>query len=138
MVPTQVYLGSLPPAPTSTTAVWWKTYSPPTWLLGAKDDSLITVDLMGSSLDELIETVKPLADCSRKNYLIAPMSATALDQFVSANSPSQPFTLEKKWEYMNHLNLDDMDFASDGVLPTIQRVVGRRGLAVWRIGKIGC
>ena len=98
----------------------------------------MTVDLMGSSLDKLIETVKPLADCSRKNYLIAPLSATALDQFVSVNSPSQPFTLEKKWEYMNHLNLDDMDFVSDGVLSTIQRVVGRRGLAVWRIGKIGC
>ncbi|CUS11415.1 unnamed protein product [Tuber aestivum] len=138
VIPTQVYLGSLPSTLTPTTAVWWKTYSPPTWLLGAKDDSLTTVDLMGSSLDKLIETVEPLADCSQKNYLVAPLSATALDNFISINSPSQSFTLEKKWEYINHFNLDDLDFADDGVLPTIQRVVGRRGLAVWRIGKVGC
>ena len=35
--------------------------------------------------------------------------------------------------YRAHISLDDMDFADDGVLPTLSRVVGRRGLGVWRV-----
>lgn len=35
--------------------------------------------------------------------------------------------------YRKHLNLDDMDFGDDGVLPTLRRVVGRRGLGVWKV-----
>lgn len=35
--------------------------------------------------------------------------------------------------YRNHINLDDMDFGDDGVLTTLERVIGRRGLGVWRI-----
>ena len=29
-------------------AFWWKTYSPPTWLLNGKNEELQTVDLMGT------------------------------------------------------------------------------------------
>lgn len=35
--------------------------------------------------------------------------------------------------YRQHINLDDMDFGDDGVLSTLDRVVGRRGLGVWRV-----
>ena len=35
--------------------------------------------------------------------------------------------------YRNHINLDDMDFGDDGILPTLRRVIGRRGLGVWRV-----
>jgi len=35
--------------------------------------------------------------------------------------------------YRRHINLDDMDFGDDGIIPTLSRVVGRRGLGVWRV-----
>lgn len=35
--------------------------------------------------------------------------------------------------YSKHINLDDMDFGDDGLWPTLSRVVGRRGLGVWRV-----
>lgn len=35
--------------------------------------------------------------------------------------------------YKKHVNLDDMDFGDDGVVDTLMRVVGRRGLGVWRV-----
>ena len=38
----------------------------------------------------------------------------------------------KRWN--NHLNLDDLDFGGDGgVWNEIWRVVGRRGLVLWRV-----
>lgn len=39
--------------------------------------------------------------------------------------------------YRKHINLDDMDFGDDGVVETLRRVVGRRGLGVWRVER-GC
>ena len=35
--------------------------------------------------------------------------------------------------YRRHINLDDMDFGDDGVVATLSRVVGRRGLGVWKV-----
>ncbi|KAK5941713.1 alpha 1,2 mannosyltransferase [Knufia obscura] len=35
--------------------------------------------------------------------------------------------------YRRHINMDDSDFGDDGVVPTLSRVVGRRGLGVWRV-----
>lgn len=35
--------------------------------------------------------------------------------------------------YRQHINLDDMDFGDDGMWPTLRRVIGRRGLGVWRV-----
>lgn len=95
---------------------------------------------MGSNLGTLTETLKPLASCSQPNYLIAPLSATALDGFIYGTTASTkvPFVLEKHWEYRNHLNLDDLDFGSDGVMPTLSRVLGRRGLGVWKIRRPDC
>ena len=38
--------------------------------------------------------------------------------------------------FRKHVNLDDMDFGDDGVVETLRRVVGRRGLGVWRVERI--
>ena len=38
--------------------------------------------------------------------------------------------------FRRHLNLDDMDFGDDGVVETLRRVVGRRGLGIWKVERI--
>lgn len=37
------------------------------------------------------------------------------------------------WRTHSHVNLDDMDFAQDGLLDTILRIVGRPGYGIWAI-----
>jgi phosphatidylinositol glycan class Z len=37
------------------------------------------------------------------------------------------------WRYRQHIGLDDLDFGDDGVWPTLERVVGRRGLVAWDV-----
>ncbi|KZF22590.1 glycosyltransferase family 22 protein [Xylona heveae TC161] len=221
IVPTQLFLANQPDA---TNALWWKTYSPPLWLLNGKNFELTTRDMMGAAPEALAAELSKLTPCdcdsvfanqnsssrsspayvsnghlhsdSAGTYLIAPFSATFLDQYSLSNtlspqsalppssssassSPSsssdpveitvrflntngyysaQPptlsssddkdtdsssssssspqadhFRLTRVWLYRNHLNLDDLDFASDGIWPTLRRVVGRRGLAAWRV-----
>lgn len=66
-------------------------------------------------------------------YLIAPLSATFLDIYVSESEAGLYF--QEVWRYRQHLNLDDLDFGDDGVWPTLKRVIGRRGLAAWRVTK---
>jgi len=65
-------------------------------------------------------------------YLIAPLSARFLDAYV-ANKDRKELRFQEVWRYRRHLNLDDMDFGDDGVVETVQRVVGRRGIGVWRV-----
>jgi phosphatidylinositol glycan class Z len=122
-------------------AFWWKTYSPPTWLLNGKNEELKTVDLMGCPAEQMIEQVKEaLPPCRTRKppkadrgsvYVVAPRSAHALIPYQSLKA-SREVSLEQVWSYRQHLNLDDMDFADDGVWNTISRVVGDRGLVVWR------
>lgn len=92
-----------------------------------------------------------------QTFLIAPFAAFRFDSswFSSSDSISVPpisnftFTIPMKHiddeepvskmrlvhldTHRQHINLDDMDFGDDGVLPTLERVIGRRGLGVWRI-----
>jgi len=123
---------------------WWKTFSPPTYLLGHDSGKLIqTHDLMGRPGVNMTETVVGTISCesTKASLLVAPLSATYLDQFVQTKHNTReklPFTLTKVWEHKKHLNLDDLDFGDDGVWPTIQRVIGRRGLGIWRIHKENC
>lgn len=138
VVPAQFHLGNTANA---VNAVWWKTYSPPTWLLGErKDGQFRTTDLMSAELSHLVDTLKPLAQCGEgtNNYLVAPLSAIALDDYSMGVNASLPFWLKREWEYRNHLNLDDLDFGDDGLVPTLVRVVGRRGLGVWKILRTDC
>jgi phosphatidylinositol glycan class Z len=122
-------------------AFWWKTYSPPTWLLNGKNEELQTVDLMGCPAETMIEKVKEaLPPCRTRKppkadrgavFVVAPRSAHALIPYQSPTT-SKEVSLQEVWSYRQHLNLDDMDFADDGVWNTINRVVGDRGLVVWR------
>lgn len=122
---------------------WWKTYSPPVWLLGPESNStglINTIDLMGLPALDMISTLDnsvPQCPTTSAIYLVAPTSATFLDQYTSPSSLAEPHSpniqLYRLWTHRKHINLDDLDFGDDGVLPTLQRVVGRRGLAVWSV-----
>ncbi|KAI9854554.1 MAG: alpha 1,2 mannosyltransferase [Trichoglossum hirsutum] len=152
VIPAQIFLAGRGDA---TEALWWRCYSPPIWLLGGKNENLITRDLKGLEPSLMIKELQQVATChegartekanghsERKAkggaYLIAPLSSTFLDQYTHPTAKQgdvSPLEFEKVWEYRNHLNLDDMDFAEDGVWGTIARVLGRRGLAAWRVTK---
>ncbi len=138
VIPTQFYLASKEDA---TQAFWWRTYSPPIWLLNGKTDRLQTTDLMGLQPDVMMARLSDAATClDPKNgtrvgtYLVAPRSSTFLDQYTGGK-PEADLTFEEVWTYKNHINLDDLDLAVDGVWPTLKRVVGRRGLTTWRVSK---
>ena len=140
VVPTQLFLSHLPDA---TNVIWWKTYSPPIWLLNGKNSVLTTHDAMGIPGPSIIEELGGLATCyipgenvttaTEGTYLVAPLSASFLDDYVGNSASGLQFV--EAWKYRRHLNLDDLDFGDDGVWPTLKRVVGRRGLAVWRVTK---
>lgn len=135
VVPTQVFLSTRGDA---TNALWWKTYSPPIWLLNGKNEVLKTHDLMGMAPELMVQNLTSLATCAghqsdgNGTYLIAPLSATFLDKYV-ANWTELSF--EEVWTHRRHLNLDDLDFGDDGIWKTLARVVGRRGIGAWRVTK---
>ncbi|KAG9229710.1 Alg9-like mannosyltransferase [Amylocarpus encephaloides] len=143
IIPGQVFLSKQPDA---TQAIWWKTYSPPIWLLNGKNEVLKTHDIMGMAGNSMLREVGALATCQKPSsvgkeyleeeegtYLIAPLSATFLDKHVLNQTSGLYF--QEVWRYSRHLNLDDLDFVDDGFWSTISRVVGRRGLVAWRITK---
>ncbi|ODA82838.1 hypothetical protein RJ55_01347 [Drechmeria coniospora] len=145
IIPGQVFMSHQPDA---TNAIWWKTYSPPIWLLNGKSEALQTNDVMGLEGEALIDQLMNLATCDtpadRRNkeylkekngtYLIAPRSATWLDNYVP-NKGVHGLRFREVWSHRRHLNLDDLDFGDDGVWNTLSRVIGRRGLAAWRVTK---
>lgn len=127
---------------------WWKTYSPPIWLLDGKNTNLTTNDLMGMQKEAMVQELLGVVNCASKAkdgiFLVTPGSATYVDKFTrSPNDTSvaplrfSELYLEERWRYRKHLNLDDLDFGDDGVWPTLKRVVGRRGLVLWEV-KMKC
>ncbi|KAF2227960.1 glycosyltransferase family 22 protein [Elsinoe ampelina] len=135
VVPAQLWIGD---QESYAQTFWWKTLSPPVYLLGTEGSSVTTHDLMGrpgaNMTTYLTEHIQ--CDATSKSLLVAPLSATYLDQYMEKkflDRDGLPFTLTRKWDYRNHLNLDDLDFGDDGIWPTLQRVVGRRGLGIWQI-----
>jgi phosphatidylinositol glycan class Z len=143
VVPAQLFLAGREDA---TQALWWKTYSPPIWLLDGKNEQLHTNDLMGINPEQMLQKLAIAAPCQRSGtaykgnssstYLIAPHSATFLDQYTSSG-PDYLSTLrfEKAWSYKLHLNFDDLDIPNDGFMATIKRVLGRRGIVAWKVTK---
>jgi len=145
IVPAQVFMSRQPDA---TQAIWWKTYMPPIWLLNGKNEVLRTRDVMGMDGDLMFEELAQLATCDtpadRRNmeylkekngtYLIAPLSAIWLDPYLQ-NKGLEGLRFREVWRHSQHFNLDDLDFAEDGFWNTISRVIGRRGLAIWRVTK---
>jgi phosphatidylinositol glycan class Z len=141
IVPVQIHIAKTHEAVTH--AFWWKTYSPPTWLLNGKNEELTTVDLMGMPGPQMLDAVKaalptcrtrkpPKIEGQGATYLVAPRSAYFLKPYQDP-AGREEIELEEIWSYRQHLNLDDMDFGDDGVLLTLSRVVGDRGLVVWRV-----
>lgn len=145
VIPGQVFLSQQPDA---THAIWWKTYTPPIWLLNGKNEVLETMDVMGIKGELLLEQLSQVATCDtpadrrsqeylkEKNgtYLLAPASATWLDPYLP-NKGLEGLRFREVWRYRRHLNLDDLDFGDDGVWNTLARVIGRRGLVAWRVTK---
>lgn len=135
IVPMQTFLSQRDDV---TQAIWWKTYSPPIWLLDGKNEFLDTYDVMGMKGGLMIKELQALVSCDNSlatrngTYLVAPLSANFLDMFVSPGNSSN-LNFEEIWRYQQHLNLDDLDFAEDGIWKTLQRVIGRRGLAAWKV-----
>ena len=143
VVPMQIWLGShhqhhslTQPHLSRTPVLWWRTYSPPIWLLDGKDTSsgLQTVDLMGIPANQFFSTLEQKTRCGngvQDLVVVAPRSSRELDAYRSGEK--EQWHWEEIWTEWRHLNLDDMDWVEDGVVGTLQRVVGRRGLTAWSV-----
>lgn len=144
VVPAQLYLGQ---QHNVTTAVYWKTYSPPVWLLDGNATAIQVHNLMGADPEDLTRHLLADAQCiggqswrlragvnEKTTVLAAPWSATFLDKYTEAGSGAE-LQLTEIWRYNKHLNLDDLDIPGEGIAGTLQRVVGRRGLVIWKVEK---
>lgn len=141
VVPAQLHIS----VNTNTTAhaFWWKTHSPPVYLVGEAGHGMEVHDLMGRPGDDMVSYVSEKVACnasgaSDDSILVAPLSATYLDGLLDRkylDRDGLPFVLTKLWDYRKHLNLDDLDFGEDGVYDTLRRVVGRRGIGIWKINR---
>ncbi len=141
VVPAQMHLARTEDL---THSVWWKTYGPPTWLLGARNTDVVSKNLMGVSGESMLEELRSIHACPAASssasdperetgvYLVAPLSATFLDRYIGNHTESD-VVLEEAWRCKSHINLDDLDFGDDGVWSTLKRVVGRRGIGVWKV-----
>ncbi|ORY16092.1 Alg9-like mannosyltransferase family-domain-containing protein [Clohesyomyces aquaticus] len=142
IVPVQNYIAKT--NETVSQAFWWKTYSPPIWLLNGKNEDLVTKDMMGMPGPEMLAQLQSaLPPCRTRHhphmdtksvFLVAPRSAWFLNPYKGGEG-KDGVVLDEVWSYKKHLNLDDMDFGDDGVWKTLGRVVGDRGLVVWRVGR---
>lgn len=151
VVPAQIWLGQQQQQPQRNgvftggeEAFWWRTYSPPIWLLDGTNLSdqkpLKIVDMMGTEASALKTTLLTrLGTCGdgKTAALIAPWSSTEIDNWRARASAGgeDELQLEEVWRYERHLNLDDLDFGRDGVWGTLRRVVGRKGLVVWKVAR---
>ena len=133
-MPAQIWLGEQRNVTADIKEVlWWRTYSPPIWLLD--HNPLKTDDVMGmpfsSLMDRMQSLFQPECDPNESVGLVAPYSSLELDTLVAGDVYG--LELKELWRYSRHLNLDDLDVAADGLWTMMRRVVGRRGLLVWRV-----
>ena len=122
--------------------LWWRTYSPPVWLLGGNENNITTTDLMGMPFADMRSRVDArVGRCGEQGTglgLVAPASSMELNVWTQGEREfegrgGEGLVFEEVWKYGRHLNLDDLDFGEEGVRGTLERVVGRRGLVVWRV-----
>lgn len=112
---------------------WWRTYSPPVWLLDG--NRLNVTDLMGIDMEEMINRLEiAIGDgCHGQGVsLVAPRSSTGLDAWTEG-AGRRALMFDELWTYRRHVGLDDLDWGGEGVWQTLSRVVGRRGLTVWKV-----
>jgi GPI mannosyltransferase 4 len=174
-VPAQIKLDHSTNHPGKTTPAmvfWWKTYPPPTYLLGKTNPfDISTVPLLGlphrQMVSKLSSALPPTCDDAttplpehQPVYLVAPLAshfflpASSLTPNISFSVDASPteqdtaddaqqargqhtslsFTLQ--WKHRRHINLDDMDIGEEGLWITLRRVVGRRGLGIWRVRRV--
>ncbi|KAI9887673.1 MAG: alpha 1,2 mannosyltransferase [Watsoniomyces obsoletus] len=117
--------------------LWWRTYNPPTWLLDGKNEHMTTTVLMGLAEKDLIPRLQQATSCGgmgsqNSTLLVAPESSIFLDEFVQ-NDHQTPIHLRRIWHHRRHLNLDDLDFGTEGIWGSLKRVIGRRGLTTWEV-----
>lgn len=139
VVPAQTWLGQQSTLGVSMVEVlWWRTYSPPIWLLD--HNPMRTTDLMGMPFASLQLQVDAAlgSECNtnRSVGLVAPYSSMEVDRWIAKDAEDQAFAFEEIWRYDQHLNLDDLDVGGEGIWGTLVRVVGRRGLVVWNVRRV--
>lgn len=135
----------------NTPVFWWKTYSPPVWLLNAPRDRLNTTDLMGTDALEIEASLREaLGSCDGSwtgqaaeisdAVLVVPR-ARSEPGIWRGEAPDADGVLHHirdtswtlPWSESRHVGLDDLDFAEDGVWGTLSKLVRSRGLQMWRI-----
>lgn len=140
VVPVQIWLGQQRHLDVDR-VLWWRTYSPPVWLLDGNE--MQVTDLMGMEFEAMKSRVEAeVGGCDGPGVgLVAPRSSTELDAWTHGSGKGVgvgvevegDLVLEEMWRYTRHVGLDDLDVAREGAWGTLKRVVGRRGLSVWRV-----
>ena len=66
--------------------------------------------------------------------LVAPRSSTELDTWTRGpGTGAGGLVFEEVWRCTKHVGLDDLDIVREGAWGSLERVIGRRGLSVWRV-----
>ena len=136
VVRTQRAIGNLSQQSLIDGVIWWKTYPPPDWILGSQAGKIQTHDLMSADAAVLEETIHRSIKCvpsvHQNNFiLVTPLSTKELASYF--DSQTGLFHVTQAASFDTHLNLDDMDFNGDGIVATIRRVIGKRGLGVFNV-----
>lgn len=106
--------------------IWWRTYSPPIWMLGDQNNSIQSIslndndfkftidqtkkhqiiDTMGLELENILSVVLEAKKTQKNVYLITPVASfnVALNESIG--------TYNKTWSYSSHLDLDHLDFGN--------------------------
>ena len=92
---------------------------------------------MGADVTVLEQTVRRAIQCvplTDQNHflLVTPLSTKELTPYLTSHT-NNLFHVTQAASIDTHLNLDDLDFPGDGIVATITRVVGKRGLGVFHI-----
>lgn len=87
-----------------------------------------------ASLQTQVETALGSECNTNKSVgLVAPYSSVEIDPWIATSAKDETFVFEEIWRYSRHLNLDDLDIGEDGIWDTLGRVIGRRGLVIWKV-----
>lgn len=96
-------------------------------------------DLMGMEFEAMKSRVEAdVGGCGGPGVgLVAPRSSTELDAWTrdpgKGVGEEGDLVFEEVWRYPRHVGLDDLDIAREGAWGSLERVIGRRGLSVWRV-----
>ncbi|KAL9091863.1 MAG: hypothetical protein Q9165_004614 [Trypethelium subeluteriae] len=145
VVPAQLHVGREGNGNTGT-VIWWKTYPPPTWLLGRQDQvstNIRTVNLMGAKRDAIIEAIAESVCENESEFtlVVAPRSAGVsgladLSGSLPLRAGITDTAITEIWTHSQHVNLDDLDWGQNSVWGTLGRVVREQGIAIYAVSAI--